>query len=140
MHIRNRRCDDLIEKTVANLNDDIIASMLLAVQRGNLELSVKSALNRWVCQLNGQRQQQSQQKCSAYSRPGLEVRDKKSIVEDCLRAFPFLWASCDSLNLLYMSHEYDVPQLQNVSAHYLLLTLFTSTDLNMLELRSLVCE
>ena len=49
MHIQNRRCDDLIEKTAATLNDDIIALMLLAVQRSNLELSVKSALNWWVC-------------------------------------------------------------------------------------------
>ena len=46
MHIQNRRCDDLIEKTVATLNDDVVASLLLAVQRSNLELSVKSALNR----------------------------------------------------------------------------------------------
>ena len=46
MHVRNRRCDDLIEKTAATLNDDIVALMLLAVQRGNLELSVKTALNR----------------------------------------------------------------------------------------------
>ena len=140
MHIQNRRCDDLIEKTVATLNDDIIVSMLLAVQRSNLELSVRSALIRWVCQLNGQCQQQSQQHGSAYSRPGLEVRDKKSIIEDCLRVFPFIWASCDSLNLLYMAHEYDVPQLQHVSASYSLLTLFTSTDSNMLELCHLVCE
>jgi hypothetical protein len=46
MHMQNRRCDDLIEKTAATLNDDIVTLMLLAVQRGNLELSVKVALNR----------------------------------------------------------------------------------------------
>ena len=140
MHIQNRRCDDLIEKTVATLNDDIIASMLLAVQRNNLDFSVRSALIRWVCQLNGQCQQQSQQNCSAYSRPGLEVKDKWEIVGGCLRAFPFIWASCDSLNLLYMPHEYDVPQLQFVSASYLLLTPFISTNSNMLGLCCLVCK
>ena len=42
----NSRCDDLIEKTAAALNDDIVAIMLLAVQRDNLQLSVKAALNR----------------------------------------------------------------------------------------------
>ena len=43
----NRRCDNLIEKTAATLDDDIVALMLLAVQRSNLEeLSVKVALNR----------------------------------------------------------------------------------------------
>ena len=40
------RCDDLIEKTAEALNEDVVALMLLAVQRGNLELSVKTALNR----------------------------------------------------------------------------------------------
>ncbi len=46
MHRQNERCDDLIEKTAAALNEDIVALMLLAVQRGNLGLSVKTALNR----------------------------------------------------------------------------------------------
>jgi hypothetical protein len=40
------RCDELIEKTAEALNEDIIALMLLAVQRDNLQLSVKVALNR----------------------------------------------------------------------------------------------
>jgi hypothetical protein len=46
MHMQKRRCDDLIEKTAAALNQDIIALMLLAVQRDNLQLSAKTALNR----------------------------------------------------------------------------------------------
>ena len=46
MHIQNRRCDDLIEKTAAALNDDAVALMLLATQRSNVEVSVKSALNQ----------------------------------------------------------------------------------------------
>ena len=45
MHIQNRRCDDLLEKTAAILNDNNVASMLLPVQRSNLEVSVKSTLN-----------------------------------------------------------------------------------------------
>ena len=44
--MQNSRCDDLIEKTAAALNEDIVALMLLAVQRDNLLLSVKAALNR----------------------------------------------------------------------------------------------
>ncbi|KAI9456010.1 GTP-binding protein [Lactarius psammicola] len=46
MHRQNTRCDVLIEKTAVALNDDIVALMLLAVERGNVELSVKLALNR----------------------------------------------------------------------------------------------
>ncbi|KAH9036300.1 hypothetical protein EDB84DRAFT_1269200, partial [Lactarius hengduanensis] len=48
MHKQNRRCDDLIEKTAAALNEDTVALMLLTVQKSNLKLSVKTALNRLV--------------------------------------------------------------------------------------------
>ncbi|KAH9054854.1 hypothetical protein EDB87DRAFT_1580223 [Lactarius vividus] len=46
MHKQNMGCDRLIEMTAAALNDDIVRLMLLAVQMGNLELSVKGALGR----------------------------------------------------------------------------------------------
>ncbi|KAI9433147.1 hypothetical protein H4582DRAFT_2061193 [Lactarius indigo] len=46
MHKQSMGCDKLIETTAAALNDDIVGLMLLAVQRGNLELSVKTALER----------------------------------------------------------------------------------------------
>jgi hypothetical protein len=39
------RCEDLIAKTAMALNEDVVTLMLIAVQRGNLELSVKRALN-----------------------------------------------------------------------------------------------
>ena len=53
MHRQNRHCNELIEKTAAVLTEDVVALMLLAVQRGNLELSVETALNRWVGQWKG---------------------------------------------------------------------------------------
>ena len=46
MHMKDRRCDSLVEKTAAALNEDTVVLMLLAVQRGSLELSVKTALSR----------------------------------------------------------------------------------------------
>ena len=46
MHVKNNRCDDLIVKTAAALNHDIAALMLFAVQRDNVQLSVKAALDR----------------------------------------------------------------------------------------------
>ena len=46
MNLEDSRCNGLIEKTAAALNEDVVALMLLAVQRGNLELSVKTALSR----------------------------------------------------------------------------------------------
>ena len=46
MHIKESRCNALIEKTAEALDDSVVVLMLLAVQRGNLELSVKTALSR----------------------------------------------------------------------------------------------
>ena len=46
MHMKDSHCDVLVEKTAAALNEDAVALMLLAVQKDNLGLSVKTALNR----------------------------------------------------------------------------------------------
>ncbi|KAH9020086.1 hypothetical protein EDB85DRAFT_538423 [Lactarius pseudohatsudake] len=70
MNRPNMRCDELIETTAAVLNDDIVGLMLLAVQRVNLELSVKTALNR------------------VHSRASTEMKD---IVWQCLVSFPYIW-------------------------------------------------
>ncbi|KAH9169819.1 hypothetical protein EDB89DRAFT_2193581, partial [Lactarius sanguifluus] len=69
MHKKHMRCDRLIETTAAALNDDTIGLMLLAVQRGNLNLSVKTALSR------------------ARSHTGGE-----HIVRECLIPFPYIWS------------------------------------------------
>ncbi|KAI9452691.1 hypothetical protein BJY52DRAFT_1418599 [Lactarius psammicola] len=79
MHRQNMRCDELIEKTAAALDEDIVALMLLAVQRNNLELSVKIALNR------------------VHSGAVFEARGKKGVVQECLISFPYIWASIDKV-------------------------------------------
>ncbi|KAF8259439.1 hypothetical protein EI94DRAFT_1707102 [Lactarius quietus] len=48
MHMKGSRCDGLVEATAAALNKDTVTLMLLAVRRGNIELSVKMALNRFL--------------------------------------------------------------------------------------------
>ena len=45
MHMNGSHCGNLVEKTAAALNDEVVMLMLLAVQRGNVELSVKVA---WI--------------------------------------------------------------------------------------------
>ena len=47
MH-KQGRCIDLIETTANELRDDVVALMLVAVQRDNLELSMKQAIRRYV--------------------------------------------------------------------------------------------
>ncbi|KAF8270882.1 hypothetical protein EI94DRAFT_665315 [Lactarius quietus] len=46
MHMKDSRCDGLVKETAAALNKDTVALMLLAIQRGNIDLSVNTALNR----------------------------------------------------------------------------------------------
>ncbi|KAH9051807.1 hypothetical protein EDB87DRAFT_1836182 [Lactarius vividus] len=70
MNKQHTRCNELIETTAAVLNDDIVGLMLLSVQRGNLELSVKTALNRLRL------------------RTGMKIKD---IVKECLAPFPYIW-------------------------------------------------
>ncbi|KAN0134543.1 hypothetical protein V8E53_007689 [Lactarius tabidus] len=72
MHRQRGHCSDLLKKTATALDKDTVALMLLAVQRGNLELSVKVALNK------------------VYSGAEFKVKD---IVQECLHSFPHLWVS-----------------------------------------------
>ena len=44
--MKNSRCNSLVEKTAVALNEDTVLLMLLAVQKNDLELSVKTALRR----------------------------------------------------------------------------------------------
>ena len=44
MHRKDQRCTDLIEETANALSGSAVTLMLVAVQRDNLELSVKKAV------------------------------------------------------------------------------------------------
>ena len=44
MHMKESCCDNLVEETAAALNEDSVLLMLSAVQKNNLNLSVKTAL------------------------------------------------------------------------------------------------
>ena len=44
MHEAGKCCTELLEKTANALNDNVVSVMLLAVQKGNLELSINLAV------------------------------------------------------------------------------------------------
>jgi hypothetical protein len=46
MHKDGQRCTELIEKTANELSGSTVSLMLLAVQKHNLELSIKEAVRR----------------------------------------------------------------------------------------------
>jgi hypothetical protein len=46
MHKPGQKCTELIEKTANELSSGVVALMLLAVQKDNLELSINQAVRR----------------------------------------------------------------------------------------------
>jgi hypothetical protein len=46
MHKHDQKCTELLEKTVNQLSGSVVALMLLAVQKDNLELNIKDAVRR----------------------------------------------------------------------------------------------
>jgi hypothetical protein len=46
MHKSSQKCTELVETTANELSSDIVAAMLMAVQKENLELSIKQAVRR----------------------------------------------------------------------------------------------
>ena len=49
------RCHVLLEETAETLNEDVLALMLLAVQKTDLELSIRKAVKWCVVQMKHQR-------------------------------------------------------------------------------------
>ena len=45
MHKDGQQCTDLIKQTANSLSGDVVALMLIAVQKDNLELSITSAIS-----------------------------------------------------------------------------------------------
>ena len=55
------RCHALLEETAEALNEDVLALMLWAVQKTDLELSIRKAVKQCVLRMKHQRRIQSHQ-------------------------------------------------------------------------------
>ena len=55
------RCHALLEETAQALNEDVLALMLLAVQKTGLELSISTAAKRCVFHMKHRQRMQSHQ-------------------------------------------------------------------------------
>jgi len=94
MDEKEARCDTLIEETAAALNDDVVALMLVSVQKdNNLGLSANLALKRSVQQFKGTVGGNLIRLCRVYSRGGFNKLNAITIVGGCVFPFPYLWAS-----------------------------------------------
>ncbi|KAN0129103.1 hypothetical protein V8E53_013099 [Lactarius tabidus] len=110
MHMRDSRCDNLVEKTAEALNEDAVALMLLAVQKGNLELSVKMALSR----------------CSVRRLVEFNIKD---VIRECLIPFPYIWAMLHILHCkLFINNtcqNYQQPPFNHwYFFHFIMFTLY----------------
>ena len=87
------RCNILIEATATALSEDVVALMLVTVQRdNNLGLSVNIALKRPVHQFKRTVGGNLIRLCRVYS-SGFNKLDPITIVRECIFPFPYLWAS-----------------------------------------------
>ncbi len=98
------RCDTLLEATAGELNEDVVALMLVAVQKDNLGLSVNLALKRSAHQFEGTMGGNHTELCRVYSSGWFNRHHAKSIVQECLFPFPYLWAS---VYLSFVVHAHD---------------------------------
>ncbi len=99
------RCDNLIEAMAEALNEDVVALMLVTVQKDNLGLSVNLALNRSVHQFKGTVGGNLIRLCRVYSRGGYNKLDAITIVRECLYPFPYLWASFHLVFIVAHVHD-----------------------------------
>ena len=93
MH-KQGQCTDLIDKTANELGNDVVTLMLVAVQKDNLELSVKHAIRRYgdvcICMATKIRV------CRAYRIHGKLEQGTVStevVIKTCISAFPSIWVS-----------------------------------------------
>ena len=96
MHNDGQQCTDLINLTANSLSGDVVALMLVAVQKDNLEVSINHAIKRCVAMYNETRmagynvQFRSQ---DAFE----EGMGSTEVIKRCLAAFPWMWVSCNTV-------------------------------------------
>jgi len=84
MNVKGGQCGELVEKTAAALNENAVMLMLLAVQKGNVELSVKTAWRR------------------VHNLVTFEVED---VIKECLFPFPYIWLIGDELEKYKLKYK-----------------------------------
>ena len=77
MHKVGSRCDSLLEETAKALNEDVLALMLLAVQKTDLGFSIRTAVDRCVFHMKNRERMRSHQ-TSKFSRYGPRRKCKGS--------------------------------------------------------------
>jgi hypothetical protein len=91
-----QRCTDLISMTANSLSGNVIALMLLAVQKDNLEPNIKQAINWYVVVYCGTRRKGVHSHYRTHAAFERGHRGLDAAIKKCLLAFPSLWVSCNA--------------------------------------------
>ena len=92
MHEAGKQCTELLEKTANALNDNVVSVMLLAVQKGNLELSIIIAVTKSVFSYRVARKKPQFYFSACTMFRGREEESLRGkIIGKCLMAFPYTW-------------------------------------------------
>ena len=82
------------------LNDNVVSVMLLAVQKGNLELSIKLAVTKSVFSFR-----MAKKSLIFYFRACMMFRggeeERGKIIAECLVAFPYMWFNVSDAAYLF---------------------------------------
>ncbi len=105
MNKQETRCDSLIKATVSALNKDAVALMLVAVQKDNVGLSVNLALKWSVPQFRRNLGGNLIELFRVYSSGGFNELGAETIVQKCLFAFPYIWASVHLTFIVVHAHD-----------------------------------
>ena len=98
MHKDGQRCTDLIKLTANSLSEDVVALMLVAVQKDNLEVSINHAIKRWVAMYNETRMAGCNMQFRSQDAFEEGMGSTEVVIKRCLAAFPWMWVSC---NIVY---------------------------------------
>jgi hypothetical protein len=94
MNRPGRRCKELLEITLNTLSGGVVALILLAIQKDNLELNISQAVKSQVPIYSGTRMRGAYAHCRAQSAFEQGDGSTERIIKICMQAFPSIWVSC----------------------------------------------
>jgi hypothetical protein len=100
---KDGKCTDLIETTANELSPDAVTLMLAAVQKDNLELSMKQVIGRYVRLCTGTRMRRVYLRCRTHVKLKEGTVSTEAVIKMCIMSFPSLWVSLDTYQLLLRS-------------------------------------
>jgi hypothetical protein len=95
MHKNDQRCTGLLEKTAASLSGSFVSIMFLAVQRDNMELNIKQAVQWYVLMYSVTKMIRAYFHYRTHSAFQRGNGDTKKVIQICMLAFPTIWVSCN---------------------------------------------